>query len=141
MNGVDQGSSFQMHAGSAMPKTGSRSKEIVPLTSIRGVAALWVVVFHMYNILVYRHLIQPSTTIVQNLLLGGANFAVDIFFILSGYILAENYGTISNPGNFFSHRVARVLPLHVVVLSVMAVGIWAMQKLGIHPESEEFFSW
>src|SRR5262249_5033237 len=44
-------------------------------------------------------------------------------------------------GTFFSHRIARVLPLHFVVLSAMALGFAAMLHMGITPESEEFFSW
>jgi peptidoglycan/LPS O-acetylase OafA/YrhL len=115
--------------------------EIVPLTSVRGIAALWVVVFHLVNNLSYRGLIAQPNPIIGNLVLGGSNIAVDIFFILSGYIMAETYGARSNSGTFFAHRIARIVPLHIVVLTILAVGIAVFEHFGIRPESEEFFAW
>jgi len=115
--------------------------EIKPLTSIRGIASIWVVVYHLGTTLAYRGFLNWPSKIVENIIMGGGTFAVDTFFILSGYILAETYGTLRNSGTFFSHRVARILPLHVLVLSAMALGVVAMEKFGLYPESLEFFSW
>ncbi len=116
-------------------------REIIPLTSVRGIAAMWVVVFHSSNMLIYRGFIDQPGAAIQNIILGGSDFAVDIFFLLSGYILAETYGTTPNSGAFFAHRVARIFPLHLAVLSTMVVGLATMARFGILPENQEFFSW
>jgi peptidoglycan/LPS O-acetylase OafA/YrhL len=114
--------------------------EILPLTSVRGIAALWVVSFHLVNELIYRGFLKEPGPIIHNIILGGANFAVDVFFILSGYILAETYGTTPNSSTFLVHRVARVFPLHVVILSAMVIGVIVMARCGIAPDNPEFFS-
>ena len=89
----------------------------LPLDSVRGIAALCVVVHH----------IVISTTFTQAFDLGGplADFFangwifVDLFFVLSGIVMAMTY---VRPAERFSVRVfvvrrlARIYPLHLAVL-------------------------
>jgi len=89
----------------------------------------------------YRGFLNWPNQIIENIALGGGTFAVDTFFILSGYILAAIYGILLQPRVFFSHRIARILPLHVMVLSAMALGLAVMEQFGLYPGSREFFSW
>lgn len=110
--------------------------EILPLTSIRGVAALWVV---------YGHLIGPISRVLYNSpppsgslstnLARGDQFAVDIFFVLSGYIMIVAYGTRLDAPRFYLHRFARVFPLHVVVLAVAITGSYLLQYQALQPEA------
>src|SRR6478609_1126570 len=90
--------------------------EILPLTSIRGVAALWVVYGHLIGPIVRA--LEPSRQGVLINLARGDQFAVDIFFVLSGYIMIVAYGTRIDASTFFLHRFARVFPLHIVVLAI-----------------------
>ncbi|HEV2551874.1 MAG TPA: acyltransferase [Stellaceae bacterium] len=123
----------------AMP---SKKSEILPLTGIRGVAAMWVVIFHLFGTLAARVWLNvPEPGIVTNIVLGGSTFAVDTFFILSGYIMAETYGRQSRTMTFLLHRAARVLPLHFVVLGALAAGVGLLEYFEIYPEDESFFSW
>jgi peptidoglycan/LPS O-acetylase OafA/YrhL len=77
---------------------------ITSLDGLRGIAALSVVLFHInhsgYNIF------------------NSGYFAVDLFFEMSGYVLALNYanavGDISSVKRFYRNRAWRLLPLHVV---------------------------
>jgi peptidoglycan/LPS O-acetylase OafA/YrhL len=62
-----------------------RAAEIKPLTAIRGVAALWVVSHHF--MLFFRY---PNLGPLTKILFFGFT-GVDIFFILSGFILATVY--------------------------------------------------
>jgi len=110
--------------------------EILPLTSIRGVAALWVV---------FGHLIGPISRVLYNSsppagrlstnLAHGDQFAVDIFFVLSGYIMIVAYGTRVDASKFYLHRFARVFPLHIIVLAVAITGFYLLHYQGLQPEA------
>ena len=83
-----------------------------PLTSIRGIAALWVVALHIT---------ESSTS--ANFFFSVGYTAVDMFFILSGMILSRVYRNIqiSSTGNFLLKRVCRVYPAHIVSLIILTV--------------------
>jgi peptidoglycan/LPS O-acetylase OafA/YrhL len=61
--------------------------EILSLTSIRGVAALWVVLFHLSSI---QRGLLPEASFLDPLISSG-HLAVPLFFILSGYVLSLRY--------------------------------------------------
>jgi peptidoglycan/LPS O-acetylase OafA/YrhL len=89
--------------------------ELLPLTSIRGLAAWWVVLFHL------RFLLAPWLPAAAIDALARGNLAVDLFFVLSGFVIYLNYGERVVPargsiGDFLFHRFARVYPLHLLVL-------------------------
>src|ERR1035441_9002169 len=96
--------------------------QIKNLTGIRGFAALWVALFHF-----------QSTAVVSVLnlghVIGGGALGVDIFFVLSGLILAITYAprfaiqgfTWSLFGDFVIRRLARIYPLHLGTFLLMLV--------------------
>ena len=103
--------------------THSRRREIPELTGIRGVAALWVIAFHVDEI-------SQSTGvgIGKGLLpvIGKGYLGVDLFFILSGFVLMLTYGreTITSRDGlraFAIGRAFRVLPLHWSILLLYAL--------------------
>ena len=108
--------------------------EILPLTSIRGVAALWVVFGHLIGPIsrVLYNSPPPSGSLSTNLARGD-QFAVDIFFVLSGYIMIVAYGTRVDAPKFYLHRFARVFPLHVIVLGVAVAGFYLLQYQALQP--------
>src|SRR4051794_34392121 len=75
-----------------------RPVAIDALTSLRGLAALWVVVFHFNDDL--HHLFGRFPALDSLIQLG--YLAVPYFFILSGFVLAYNYAPefrrVSLPG-------------------------------------------
>jgi peptidoglycan/LPS O-acetylase OafA/YrhL len=100
----------------------TRSERAAPahlhaLTGIRGIAA-WLVVF--YHIRVSLTGILPAEAIA---VFAKGYLAVDLFFILSGFVLWYNYadrlrgGGLGEAGTFLWRRIARIWPLHLVVLS------------------------
>jgi peptidoglycan/LPS O-acetylase OafA/YrhL len=107
--------------------TGKESKENRPLTSIRGVASLWVFGSHLE-----LSLTSIGTPLWPALFYYGYA-AVDIFFILSGFIITEVYGNIEfrQVAAFFVRRIFRIYPLHLFVLSVMVV-LWLWVELRFH---------
>ena len=97
--------------------------DLKALTSLRFWAALWVVLYH------YRPYLGIEA--VGWGVLGKGYLAVDFFFMLSGFILAHVYrgqlqaGDYSH-GGFVLKRVARVYPMHIVMLAAfVAVGLLA----------------
>ncbi|TAL04115.1 MAG: acyltransferase [Rhodospirillaceae bacterium] len=95
--------------------------EIRALTSLRGVAAIYVILYHFSN------LIAPLADGEIFALAPRGWLGVDLFFALSGFIMAYTYaGDFQERGiaaysNFLLKRVARILPLNVAVVLTLAV--------------------
>jgi peptidoglycan/LPS O-acetylase OafA/YrhL len=88
--------------------------EIRSLTGLRGVAACLVLVYHgMSHGTGYR----PVDLIIHH-----GYISVDLFFVLSGFVMAMTYGSLVEHGaiwthqwEFLGHRIARIFPLYAVV--------------------------
>jgi peptidoglycan/LPS O-acetylase OafA/YrhL len=90
-----------------------RMPEIRPLTGIRGLGALWVAAYH---------LLLPAG-FVGGRMIGRGYLAVDLFFILSGFLMALNYGKLfrtgidaADFGRFLLKRAARLYPIYGTIL-------------------------
>ena len=92
------------------------SEALASLTGLRGIAAWWVVLYH-FRIeagLDHNPMIGP--------LLAQGYLAVDLFFILSGFVIAlrytQSFTSITKRGvvRFLGYRLSRIYPLHFVVL-------------------------
>ena len=114
------------------------SSALLPaLTGLRGVAALWVVLFHIQ---VY---FEPSGAIprIGRALIGHGWVAVDLFFILSGFVLmhAHEHEFLSIEagvvGRFLAHRALRVYPTATVVLFLILGLIVADPGFAADPQS------
>jgi peptidoglycan/LPS O-acetylase OafA/YrhL len=96
-------------------------RQFVTLTGIRGAAAVWVVTFHAYA-LVAPLFNWPDRTLVS--VIRDGFLAVDLFFILSGFVLSHAYAARFRDGGkdawglFLAARVRRIFPLHWVCLAV-----------------------
>ena len=94
-----------------------RAKQDIPaLTGLRGAAALWVAAYH---------LLLPAgfVTGAAASVLGRGYLAVDLFFVLSGFVMALSYGDWFRArigreavGNFLLRRFARLYPLYGLIL-------------------------
>ena len=104
-------------------------REIVSHTSIRGLAALGVVLFHLNIGMPHEFSPNQYTDFVKN-----AWVFVDLFFILSGFIMAMIYKNFLEEDisykdlkAFFVHRFARIYPLHLMTIVFMICLSLAMQ--------------
>lgn len=98
------------------------SNYINTLTPLRGIAALWVVLYHYDQLTTFTgldHLVSQDST----MLLAKGYLFVDFFFLLSGFILAHVYGSRFQHGinlrsswNYLWARFSRLYPLHVFCL-------------------------
>ncbi len=118
------------------PDEGSRPKQdkVAPagqlpsLTSLRGLAALWVVLYH-FSVQCFPNLdATPYTHIIHK-----GYLAVDLFFMLSGFVMTHVYHRAFSESvtrhyrGFFVARIARIYPLHVLILLLFVATAVASQ--------------
>ena len=103
------------------------------LTGVRLIAATWVLLYHYQPVLAKMHLLLPG---VHDLLRVG-RLGVDLFFALSGFILTHTYLTKMGPElswpksrHFLWLRLARIYPVHFVMLNVAGLAVLAQMKFG-----------
>lgn len=94
------------------------SSNLDALTAFRGVAAWWVVLYH-----VKEYINIPNINGIVSL----GYLAVDFFFVLSGFIISyayyEKLTKFSNINifKFYLKRLSRIYPLHLLVLLIYCV--------------------
>ncbi len=94
------------------PSTPVNQRRISALTGLRGIAAVWVVLYHLTS---------GGFPVIDQGYLG-----VDVFFILSGYVLCYVYAPkfkydFSFYFRFLAVRLARIYPLHAFTLAFLGV--------------------
>ncbi|MGN6610351.1 MAG: acyltransferase family protein [Angustibacter sp.] len=115
------------------PTAPPRRPLITALTGLRAVAALWVVLFHYRSdVLTLAPALRPLAPVMSAGYLG-----VDVFFALSGFVLAYNYAASMGHWDsratrgFWRNRIARVWPVHVVTLHLDLLQAAVIGTLGI----------
>lgn len=114
--------------------------EIRALTGLRIVAAVWVVLFH------FRPMLGDASPGFRDALapvLDCGAQGVDLFFILSGFVLTWNYldrmgrsWSVSANLHFLWLRLARVWPVYLVTLHLAAVWVIFTLHVGHVPSPE-----
>lgn len=111
-------------------------QHIKPLTSLRFVAAFWVLLYHFKD-----HL---GLNLGRFGLIADGYLGVDLFFTLSGFILAHVYLTEFADGRFgyggfLKNRLARVYPMHLAALGAMLVLFAGAAVLGVGEANPDAF--
>lgn len=108
----------------------SPSQEIRALTGLRGFAACLVMLYHFKF---YNFLPAPVSNILHH-----GYLAVDLFFILSGFVMALTYTKYFSNGftgnsykSFLFRRMARVYPIYIATTLVSII------ILSIYPEKAD----
>jgi peptidoglycan/LPS O-acetylase OafA/YrhL len=107
-----------------MPSVSANTK-IDALTGVRAIAALWVLLLHLNG--EFTSLVPPLQFFDWIAYRG--SYGVDIFFILSGFILSYTYQETIREMNWNSWskfiwcRLARIYPAYLVALSVAVGGV------------------
>jgi len=109
------------------------------LTGMRGVAAWFVVLYHIRGGAASQ--LPPDVMMV----LSKGYLAVDLFFMLSGFVIWLNYsdrlrhGGLTATANFLGGRIARIWPLHAAMLGFAAVMALVITVFGRSPSAQ--FPW
>jgi peptidoglycan/LPS O-acetylase OafA/YrhL len=111
----------------------TRRPPLPALTGLRAVAAVWVVLFHYRDDLLA---LVPGLAPLDTLM-GAGYLGVDLFFPLSGFVLAYTYadrlGSFSwrESADFVRNRFARVWPVHVLTLNLDLAVAAVVGTLGV----------
>lgn len=103
------------------------------LTGLRGLAALMVLFYHIRSGMTGFLPDRAISVLAQGYL------AVDLFFVLSGFVLWWTYGGefrdrgIRAAPHFIVRRFARIFPLHIAILSAMVLFAAALIVSGRDP--------
>ncbi|NPD65515.1 acyltransferase [Lichenicola cladoniae] len=94
------------------------------LTGVRGIAAVWVFLSHFYGLAAW---VLAAPSLLHSVFLFNGFRGVDLFFVLSGFILmhvhADQFSSIRRDDlrQFFLARFFRVYPLNTAMLLAMLV--------------------
>lgn len=110
----------------------ANSKQIVPLTGLRALPCLWIMLFHFSaNKGMDGGLWGPDW------FTGNAHVAVDVFFTLSGYVLTYTYQKVlQKPFGrreflvYLGTRAGRIFPAHLAILALFGIAVIASQAVG-----------
>src|SRR6187399_3125647 len=103
----------------------NRKRILAPIQALRALAA-WMVVYHHYLQIFYGF---RYSTKIGHFFKGYGGFGVDIFFVISGFVMFVSLDKRArSAGAFWSERLTRIVPnywFHTLVLLV----IWPLQNL------------
>ncbi|MDE2576727.1 MAG: acyltransferase [Rhodospirillales bacterium] len=114
----------------AMPQSEPRRA----LTAVRGLAALWVAIYH------FREALPGGTPAFIFSFISRGYLAVDLFFVLSGFVIATNYAawfaggsfSVAAYGRFLALRLSRIYPLHLFMLLLFLINPLAVYLFSSH---------
>ncbi len=108
--------------------------EIKPLTGVRGLAAFMVMLYHIQ----WHARQNQDSTFLDTLPLNWGYLCVDLFFVLSGFVLALRYSEDFKNGcvwpryaSFMVNRIARIYPVYFVVTAIFYAK-WLVNISGVH---------
>src|SRR6201996_5185053 len=96
------------------------------LDGLRGVAAITVVIFHLF---------EPHSTSHRDQIINHGYLAVDFFFLLSGFVIGyaydDRWGKMT-VGNFFRRRLERLQPM-VIMGMIIGAATFYFQASSLWP--------
>ncbi len=117
------------------------SGEIRTLTGLRIVAAVWVVVFHFHFTPLSG--VAEVVGLLGPLITSGA-LGVDLFFVLSGFVIAHTYLATMGPAlrvgdtaRFVWARFCRMWPVYALVFHLF--GLWLLARLVLGSDTDIAF--
>ena len=117
-------------------------RDLPQFTGLRGIAALLVLFYHVRN----THDIDLTFGFIDPLSKFGV-LGVDVFFVLSGFILSFVYGEMFSEGvtrkslrAYGVARFSRIYPLHFVMLFIMLGAYAVALRVGVTPNETSGYS-
>lgn len=93
---------------------------------LRGLAAVWVVLYHALGLPLPSGEVNP----ILGFAAGFGYFGVDIFFVLSGFVICYSvHGKMITAGAFFRRRAERIVPPYFILTTVLFIGMLAAPSL------------
>lgn len=111
-----------------MSRLTQRLSDVPALTGLRGVAALWVLLYHAWVAAEPRRMLLPigSVTVDLTPVFSGGGVGVDLFFVLSAFLLTLPFAVAHRQGgdtphwrDYLQRRVLRILPAYYAQLVLL----------------------
>lgn len=103
----------------------NKSGQIKIVQTLRGIAAVMVMIYHK------RAALDTMTKPFGELFFGAASMGVDLFFIISGFIMVmvnernpKNISNVQGAWEFFTNRISRILPLYYLTIGIFYILSW-----------------
>lgn len=123
------------------------TKEIKSLTGIRGIAALWVVLLHYVYVINYHT--DNIFLDAGNQFLKKGNMGVDMFFMLSAFVMCLAYQNVFSVSfsfkaikDYLIKRFIRIYPAYIfwLLLTAFVLKKWSLKVIGVNLMlSQNFF--
>src|SRR5579871_955653 len=101
------------------------------LQGLRAVAAYMVVIFHAFEFLSTLHMGIPR--------IASGAAGVDLFFVISGFIMVYVAGARDTPAGFLINRIARIVPLYwlgtLLIVAAASYRSWLAPGVLLDPQS------
>lgn len=99
--------------------------QIKIIQALRGIAAMMVMIYHK------REVLNTNSVPFGEFFFGAAAMGVDLFFIVSGFIMvlvnqrvSVKESNIKSAWHFFVNRITRILPLYYFVIVLFYLLVW-----------------
>jgi exopolysaccharide production protein ExoZ len=100
-----------------LSKRASESPTLISIQALRGMAAISVAWFHLSRDFVFKFG-SPDFPLI-----GFAQAGVDVFFVISGFVMVYSserlFGQPNAPIEFFARRLARIVPLYWATTAIL----------------------
>jgi exopolysaccharide production protein ExoZ len=115
-----EASAGKEESGSAATRQGERiaaggGPQILSFQYLRGLAALSVVLFH--------------ASLEAGIPVASGAFGVNLFFVISGFLMVAITGKDSRPGRFIADRIVRIVPLYWLATTAQ-IALWTVTRSG-----------
>lgn len=131
-NGLEVVAAAQAPAKANLPASHLASSHLPALDGLRGLAVLMILLFHFWQTMFQL----PAAGSLQSQLrfLAGGQTGVDLFFVLSGFLITGILLNAKNTPhflrNFYMRRALRILPLYYLLVCGYFVFGW--MNMGFH---------
>jgi peptidoglycan/LPS O-acetylase OafA/YrhL len=86
------------------------------IDSLRGIAVLSVVLHHLFQ---FSNPAGKNSSIFENFFIKNGQYGVELFFIISGYVIFTYFPTVNNLLKFMLLRYTRLIPMLIVAILVI----------------------
>lgn len=121
-----------------------RLPHVDALDGLRGVAFLMVFLFHAYEP-ARETVLQGGPASLLSRATGYGWVGVDLFFVLSGYlitgILRQQRASVHYYRNFYARRALRIFPVYYVAVAIALVAVPLYEGGKVYPWSTQIWFW
>lgn len=102
-----------------------KSDSFISLNYIRGILSLWIIFYHLKSEISFKF--SEFFFFISS----KGYLAVDIFFIISGFVITYKYAYINDVKSYLNYlfkRIKRIYPLHIFTVFIILISIFVIDS-------------